>query len=183
MADDMGLGKTISVIALLAATRDESIAFGKSFPAGKKGIPSTLSSFGASTRAPLMLSDSDSDSEPEYGGMASTKGKGKAKARSKDPQADEQGRVYVLNFHGDIKASALENLRHEVSAVLEIARPSDEVLVRLESGGGMVHAYGLAASQLVRVREAGIRKSAELDAVTVTRYFANVNDIQLHWLS
>ncbi|HCL42289.1 MAG TPA: protease SohB, partial [Pseudomonas sp.] len=80
--------------------------------------------------------------------------KQEVKARSKDPQADERGRVYVLNFHGDIKASALENLRHEVSAVLEIARPSDEVLVRLESGGGMVHAYGLAASQLVRIREA-----------------------------
>ena len=94
--------------------------------------------------------------------------KQEAKARSKDPQADEQGRVYVLNFHGDIKASALENLRHEVSAVLEIVRPSDEVLVRLESGGGMVHAYGLAASQLVRVREAGIPLTIAVDKVAAS---------------
>ena len=94
--------------------------------------------------------------------------KQEVKARSKDPQADERGRVYVLNFHGDIKASALENLRHEVSAVLEIARPSDEVLVRLESGGGMVHAYGLAASRLVRIREAGIPLTITVDKVAAS---------------
>tara|TARA_Y100000815_G_scaffold177085_1_gene161284 strand:- start:219 stop:1244 length:1026 start_codon:yes stop_codon:yes gene_type:complete len=90
------------------------------------------------------------------------------KTRSKDAQADEQGRVYVLNFHGDIKASALDNLRHEVSALLELARPQDEVLVRLESGGGMVHAYGLAASQLVRVRDAGIPLTISVDKVAAS---------------
>lgn len=94
--------------------------------------------------------------------------KQEAKARDKDAGQDERGRVYVLNFHGDIKASALENLRHEVTAVLELARPQDEVVVRLESGGGMVHAYGLASSQLVRVREAGIPLTISVDKVAAS---------------
>lgn len=88
------------------------------------------------------------------------------KARSKD--ADERSRVYVLNFDGDIKASAVEHLRHEISAVLEMARPTDEIVVKLESGGGMVHAYGLAASQLVRIREAGIPLTVCVDKVAAS---------------
>mgnify|MGYP003635762563 CR=1 FL=1 len=91
-----------------------------------------------------------------------------AKAKSKDADNDAKGRLYVLNFHGDIKASALENLRHEVTAVLDLARPQDEILVRLESGGGMVHAYGLAASQLVRIREAGIPLTIAVDKVAAS---------------
>jgi len=69
---------------------------------------------------------------------------------------DEQGRkrVYVLDFEGDIQASAVENLREEITAVLKVARKQDEVLLRLESSGGLVHSYGLAASQLTRIRDA-----------------------------
>lgn len=88
------------------------------------------------------------------------------KARSKE--ADERSRVYVLCFDGDIKASAVEHLRHEISAVLEMARPTDEIVVKLESGGGMVHAYGLAASQLVRIREAGIPLTVCVDKVAAS---------------
>ncbi|SDS06185.1 protease SohB [Halopseudomonas sabulinigri] len=94
--------------------------------------------------------------------------KQEAKAKAKDAASDAKGRLYVLNFHGDIKASALENLRHEVTAVLDLARPQDEILVRLESGGGMVHAYGLAASQLVRIREAGIPLTIAVDKVAAS---------------
>ncbi|MEH6566499.1 MAG: protease SohB [Halopseudomonas sp.] len=91
-----------------------------------------------------------------------------AKAKAKAADNDAKGRVFVLNFHGDIKASALENLRHEVTAVLDIARSQDEILVRLESGGGMVHAYGLAASQLVRIRDAGIPLTITVDKVAAS---------------
>ncbi|PRB81460.1 protease SohB [Pseudomonas sp. MYb185] len=92
--------------------------------------------------------------------------KQEAKARSRG-NADRD-KVFVLNFHGDIKASALENLRHEVTAVLELATPRDEVIVKLESGGGMVHAYGLAAAQLTRVREAGIPLTVCVDKVAAS---------------
>lgn len=91
-----------------------------------------------------------------------------AKLKAKAADSDAKGRLYVLNFHGDIKASALENLRHEVTAVLEVARPQDEILLRLESGGGMVHSYGLAASQLVRIRDAGIPLTIAVDKVAAS---------------
>lgn len=92
--------------------------------------------------------------------------KAEDKARSKSEE--KRARVFVLNFHGDIKASALENLRHEVTAVLELAGADDEVVVKLESGGGMVHAYGLAASQLCRVREAGVPLTVCVDKVAAS---------------
>ena len=67
---------------------------------------------------------------------------------------DDKKRVYVINFNGDIRASATENLRQEITAILSIANiEKDEVVVNLESPGGMVHGYGLAASQLARIRE------------------------------
>lgn len=77
-------------------------------------------------------------------------------------------RLFVLNFSGDLKASATEHLREEISAVLDVARSGDEVLVRLESGGGMVHSYGLAASQLQRIRDAGIQLTVAVDKVAAS---------------
>lgn len=77
-------------------------------------------------------------------------------------------RVFVLDFDGDIKASAVESLRHEITAVLSLATPQDEVVLRLESGGGMVHGYGLAASQLVRVRDAGVPLTVCVDKVAAS---------------
>ena len=92
--------------------------------------------------------------------------KQEAKARSKGEE--ERTRVFVLAFDGDIKASALESLRHEVTAVLELATPKDEIVIKLESGGGMVHAYGLAASQLARIRDAGISLTVCVDKVAAS---------------
>lgn len=80
----------------------------------------------------------------------------------------ESGKVYVLNFVGDIQASALDQLRQEVTSVLTVATPADEIVVRLESGGGMVHAYGLAASQLQRIRDQDIPLTATIDKVAAS---------------
>lgn len=82
--------------------------------------------------------------------------------------ATERPRVFVLDFHGDIRASAVTTLREEISALLQVAGTSDEVVVRLESPGGMVHSYGLAASQLARVRSRGIRLTAVVDKVAAS---------------
>ena len=92
----------------------------------------------------------------------------KLATKSQGKAAADRNKVFVLNFNGDIKATALENLRQEVTAVLELATPSDEVVVKLESGGGMVHAYGLAASQLTRVREAGVPLTVCVDKVAAS---------------
>lgn len=77
-------------------------------------------------------------------------------------------RVFVLDFVGDIKASAGENLREEISAVLTLATPQDEVVVKVESGGGMVHSYGLASSQLARITNKQIPLTVCVDKVAAS---------------
>ena len=77
-------------------------------------------------------------------------------------------RIYVLNFHGDIRASAVSALREEITAILTVATENDEVFVRLESGGGVVHGYGLGASQLMRVREKNIPLTVSVDKVAAS---------------
>ncbi len=96
------------------------------------------------------------------------KHKTEQKARKKGDSPADKPRLYVLDFDGDIKATAVDNLRHEISAVLTVARKQDEVLVRLESGGGMVHSYGLAASQLDRIRKHGIPLTVSVDLVAAS---------------
>lgn len=81
---------------------------------------------------------------------------------------ENQKKIYVVDFDGDIKASAVENLREEITAVLTIATPQDEVVVRVESPGGVVHGYGLAASQLLRVREKNIPLTVCVDKVAAS---------------
>ncbi|MDH4568388.1 protease SohB [Pseudomonas sp. BN414] len=82
--------------------------------------------------------------------------------------AEAKPRVFVLDFDGDIKASATDHLRHEVTALLSMATSKDEVVVRLESGGGMVHSYGLASSQLARIRDAGVPLTVCVDKIAAS---------------
>lgn len=77
-------------------------------------------------------------------------------------------RVYVLNFKGDIRASQVKGLRREITTVLSIADTYDEVMVRVESGGGTVHGYGLAASQLERIRNRNIELTVCVDKVAAS---------------
>ncbi|QHF03575.1 protease SohB [Pseudomonas asturiensis] len=90
------------------------------------------------------------------------------KEKKDKQQADAKARVYVLDFDGDIKASATESMRHEITALLTLATDKDEVVLRLESGGGMVHSYGLASSQLARIRQAGIPLTICIDKVAAS---------------
>jgi Periplasmic serine proteases (ClpP class) len=85
-----------------------------------------------------------------------------------DELAAQKKRLFVLDFHGDIKASACDNLREEISAVLSLATEADEVVVKLESGGGMVHSYGLAASQLARISNKKIPLTVCVDKVAAS---------------
>lgn len=83
-------------------------------------------------------------------------------------EADTAKRLFVINFDGDIKASANASLREEITAVLGVATERDEVVVKLESGGGMVHSYGLAASQLTRITERNIPLTVCVDKVAAS---------------
>lgn len=91
------------------------------------------------------------------------------KKKNKKSKDHDKKRIYVLDFSGDIRATHGENLREEVTTLLTVARPgTDEVVVRVESPGGMVHAYGLAAAQLVRLRTAGVHLTVCVDKVAAS---------------
>lgn len=92
----------------------------------------------------------------------------KQQRKARDKSGGERRRVFVLDFHGDIKASHVDNLREEVTAVLNVAEAEDEVVVRVESPGGLVHGYGLAASQLARIRARGIPLTVAVDKVAAS---------------
>ena len=76
--------------------------------------------------------------------------------------------VYVLNFQGDIEASNVENLKEEISAILQSETKCEEIVLNLESAGGTVIGYGLAAAQLKRIRDAGIKLTACVDKVAAS---------------
>jgi serine protease SohB len=88
--------------------------------------------------------------------------KARAKAQSTKP------RLYVLDFKGDLRASAVTSLREEVSAVLRVAKTGERVLLRLENSGGTVHEHGLAASQLTRLKRHGLTLLVAVDKVAAS---------------
>ena len=90
----------------------------------------------------------------------------KEEKKAKPPASAK--RVFVLDFEGDIAATAVSDLREQVSALLTFAAKEDEVVIRLDSSGGLVTHYGLAASQLARLREAGIPLTACVDKVAAS---------------
>jgi serine protease SohB len=93
----------------------------------------------------------------------------KADEKAKEKQDDvKQTTVFVIDFKGSIDANEVSSLREEITAILTIAEADDEVIVNVESGGGMVHGYGLAASQLDRLRQANIKFSVCIDKVAAS---------------
>ncbi len=94
--------------------------------------------------------------------------KEKKKQEKNQTEDAAKKRVFVVDFHGDIKASEAEGLEQVVSAVLMVAKGTDEVVVRLESQGGMVHSYGYAASQLARIRSREIPLTICIDKVAAS---------------
>jgi serine protease SohB len=93
-----------------------------------------------------------------------------AKKIKKESKKKDQSRkrVYVLNFVGNIKASAVKHLRKEITALLSVATSEDEVVVCLENAGGMVHEHGLAASQLQRIKDRDIPLTVAVDKVAAS---------------
>ena len=100
----------------------------------------------------------------------------KAKAKSlkaqrkkgEDTESERKPSLYVLHFKGDISASETAALREEISAIVQVAKPNDEVLLCLESPGGVVHGYGLAASQLMRLKQHNIKLTVVVDKVAAS---------------
>ncbi|MBT5558609.1 MAG: protease SohB [Proteobacteria bacterium] len=90
------------------------------------------------------------------------------KKTAKDDDKQDRPKVYVVDFDGDIKASGVETLRDEITAILTLAEAEDEVVVRLDNSGGIVHEHGLAASQLNRFKQANINLTVCVDKVAAS---------------
>ena len=92
-----------------------------------------------------------------------------AKAEKAEPKRADRKRIYVLAFKGDLRATAVRMLATEIDAVLTVARPAiDEVILRVESAGGAVTGYGLAAAQLMRLRDRKVKVTACVDQVAAS---------------
>jgi serine protease SohB len=106
----------------------------------------------------------------ESAGMEPKSWKHELKKRQKEERHQEppKKKLYVLDFDGDLNASDVHNLREKISAILKVATPDDEVLLRLESSGGVVQSYGLAASQLARIRDRKIHLTIAVDKVAAS---------------
>ncbi len=89
-------------------------------------------------------------------------------SRKKAKAAATRPHVYVLDFEGDLLATGVTSLREEITAIAAVARPDDEVVVRLESPGGAVPHYGLAAAQLTRLREKKVKLTVCVDRVAAS---------------
>jgi serine protease SohB len=99
--------------------------------------------------------------------------KAEKKARKKEEKSatedsDHRKRIFVIDFKGDIRATAVANLREEISAVVSTATENDEVVMRLENPGGAVHEHGLAASQLLRIKDRGVPLTVIVDKVAAS---------------
>ncbi len=92
----------------------------------------------------------------------------KARDKERNATTSPHKQVYVLHFNGDIKASAVSALREEIDAIINVAKKDDEVVLCLESAGGVVHGYGLAAAQLMRLRTRGIFLTVAIDKVAAS---------------
>ena len=105
----------------------------------------------------------------EFRKAAKAAAKKKKQERRKGSEGTEgAGRVFVVAFKGDLQASRVAQLRHEINAILSEARDGDEVVACVESPGGLVHGYGLAASQLLRVREKNLNLVVAVDKVAAS---------------
>ncbi|MDH5622056.1 MAG: protease SohB [Gammaproteobacteria bacterium] len=96
-----------------------------------------------------------------------------AKEKKKQDKAEAQAetqkrRCFVIDFKGDLKASHVPSLREEINAILDVATEDDEVIVRLENHGGVVHEHGLAASQLARIRDRNVPLTVCVDKVAAS---------------
>ncbi len=105
--------------------------------------------------------------------MSKAEWKAAAKLQKREDKADSKAeekrpRVFVIDFKGDLKASAVPSLREEVSAIVSVAAENDQVVAIIENYGGVVHEHGLAASQLARIRDRDLPLTVCVDKVAAS---------------
>jgi len=94
------------------------------------------------------------------------------KERNKKKKKEIKGKskeiVYVLDFKGDIQASAVGKLKQEVNAIIASQVKCKEVVIKVESGGGSAYAYGLCAAELKRLVDNKIKLTVCIDKIAAS---------------
>ncbi|NVK23986.1 MAG: protease SohB [Gammaproteobacteria bacterium] len=106
--------------------------------------------------------------DKSYKKQLKDKVKGKKSKEETEKTASDKSKLFVVNFNGDVHASQVDALREEITAIISIAKPEDKVLIKLESPGGVVHGYGLAASQVSRLKDAKLHTTVAVDKVAAS---------------
>ncbi|MFZ7276934.1 protease SohB [Avibacterium endocarditidis] len=156
------------IVAMIMAFKQK-----KSHQAGELVITDLSQEYEENTKrlAEFHLSE-DALKQAEKARKKEEKQKAKAekekRKKGENLENERKPHLFVLSFKGDISASETTALREEVSAIIAVAKPEDEVLLRLESPGGVVHGYGLAASQLARLKQHQIKLTVAVDKVAAS---------------
>lgn len=169
------LAKTVTIIGGLAFLITAIVTAGQRFKKIEKQGHIEITSLNDKYRDMADALQANILSEVAYGEICKAekkeqKLKAKAEKKLKKSGVEDKAipRVFVMDFIGDIRASGADFLAEQVTAVLTQATEKDEVVVRLESAGGMVHGYGLAASQLQRIRDKKIPLTVCVDKVAAS---------------
>lgn len=161
------LAKTVTLIVALAVAL-VLIALGRRKGESAKGATLDIEELDerfASRRRQLQLA-----AEPRHQRrrLAKRLSRSRKAARKGDDTTASPPRVWVLDFEGDLKASGTSKLAELITLLTPELRPGDEIILRLQSGGGLVHSYGLAAAQLDRLRDAGVALTVCVDRVAAS---------------
>ena len=165
------LAKTITLVIAIVVVVGFSIAMsskGGQSESGHIEVSNVNDGLKAVTRTLKQVLLSEADWKAETKSEKKQSKQDKKSEKKKPEEAERKPRVFVLDFEGDVEASAVDQLREEVTAVLSVAEKTDEVVVRLESPGGMVHGYGLAASQLSRIVSKEVQLTIAVDKVAAS---------------
>ena len=76
--------------------------------------------------------------------------------------------IYVLDFKGDLQASAVDKLKQEINAIIASEVKCKEVVLKVESGGGSAYAYGLCAAELKRLVDNKIKLTVCIDKMAAS---------------
>lgn len=166
------LAKTLTIVAGIVVVAGILFAMAmkqKSADEPKLGITHLNKQYRDMSRALKVITLSEAAQKAELKAERKRiKAEAKEDKKVSASEKDSKKRIFVLDFEGDLQASSVGRLREEISAVLLTAVEGDEVLLRLESAGGTVHGYGLAASQLQRLRDRNIPLTVAVDKVAAS---------------
>ena len=104
----------------------------------------------------------------EYKALLKEREKSAKKDKKSSRVSAVRPKLFVLDFEGDIHAAEVETMRDEITALLSVAEPQDEVFMKLDNSGGVVHEHGLAASQLQRIKDAKLNFTVSVDKVAAS---------------